>query len=122
MTEHTLVLALDRAPELLLRGGALRLESERLPDRVLVVHGVDGVYRAYRNHCACGGFRVDPVPSEEKIRCCTLMQSTFDYEGRRLSGSAKKDLDVLPVEKTEGTLRIDLRGVAGVPPAFARKV
>lgn len=117
----TLVITLERTPELAAPGGALRLEGEDLPDRILVVHCLDGRFRAYRNHCACGGFRVDPVPDEEKIRCCTLMQSTYDYEGHRLSGSAKKDLDLLPLEQAEGTLRIDLTGVAGTPPAFARK-
>jgi nitrite reductase/ring-hydroxylating ferredoxin subunit len=120
-TAERLEIELERAPELAAPGGALRLEGEGLPDRILVVHCTDGRFRAYRNHCACGGFRVDPVPGEEKIRCCTLMQSTYDYEGRRLSGSAKKDLDLLPLEQVEGTLKIDLTGVAGTPPSFARK-
>jgi len=118
---ETLVVTLERAPELARPGGALRLEGEGLPDRLLIVHGLDGSYHAYRNHCACGGFRVDPVPQEEKIRCCTLMQSTYGYDGKRLSGSAEKDLDVLRVEALEGALRIDLSGVRDTPPAHARK-
>lgn len=121
LSGDTLVITLAHAPELAAPGGALRLEGDDLPDRILVVHGLDGRFRAYRNHCACGGFRVDPVPNEEKIRCCTLMQSTYDYEGHRLSGSAKKDLDLLPLEHAEGILRIDLTGVADTPPSFARK-
>ena len=87
-----LVLDLSAAPELSEPDSALRIEDETLPDRVLVVHCLDGVYRAYSNHCACGGFRIDPVPGEEKIRCCTLMQSTYDYEGNFLTGSAKKPI------------------------------
>jgi cytochrome b6-f complex iron-sulfur subunit len=118
---QTLVLDLDHCPELAQPGGALRLEEPSLPDRVLVVHGVDGELHAYRNHCACGGFRVDPVPGERKIRCCTLAQSTFDYAGARLSGPAKKDLDVLALTRDGRTVTIDLAGVAGTAPAHKRQ-
>jgi nitrite reductase/ring-hydroxylating ferredoxin subunit len=104
----TLVLDLARCPELAQPGGALRLESPPLPDRILVVHGVDGELHAYRNHCACGGFRIDPVPGEPKIRCCTLAQSTYDYEGSRISGPAKDSLTTYPVTAEGRTLRIDL--------------
>ena len=97
VTGDTVEIDLSRAPELKAPGGALRLEGGKLPDRILVVHGVDGRFRAFRNRCACAVFRVDPVPGEEKIRCCTLMQSTYDYTGKRLSGSAREDLDVLNV-------------------------
>jgi cytochrome b6-f complex iron-sulfur subunit len=112
---------LSRAGVLGSPGGALRLDDERLPDRVLVVHGVDGVFRAFRNRCACGGFRVDPVPGEEKIRCCTLMQSTYDYAGKRLSGSARKDLDVLPVTGESGRLEIDVATLRDRPAPHLRK-
>jgi nitrite reductase/ring-hydroxylating ferredoxin subunit len=118
---ETIVLDLARCPELAEPGGALRLEDPGLPDRILVVHGVDGELHAYRNHCACGGFRVDPVPGEQKIRCCTLMQSTYDYSGKFLKGSAQKDLDALPITRDGTTARIDLAGVAGTKPAHARK-
>jgi nitrite reductase/ring-hydroxylating ferredoxin subunit len=99
---------LGRAPELANEGGALRLEGEQVPDRIIVVHGIDDRYYAYGNHCACGGFRIDPVPGERKMRCCTLAQSTFDYEGNRLSGSAKDPLTTYPVTLEGRTVRIDL--------------
>jgi nitrite reductase/ring-hydroxylating ferredoxin subunit len=118
---QTLVLDLDRCPELAPPGGALRIEAAGLPDRILMVNGIDGQLHAYRNHCACGGFRVDPVPREQKIRCCTLAQSTFGYDGKFLKGPAKKDLDVLPVTRDGQTARIDLAGVAGTQPPHQRK-
>jgi nitrite reductase/ring-hydroxylating ferredoxin subunit len=106
----SITIDLGRAPELAAEGGAMRLESESLPDRIIVVHGIDDQYYAYGNHCACGGFRIDPVPGERKIRCCTLAQSTFDYEGNRLSGSAKDPLTTYPVTCEGPTVRIDLAG------------
>jgi len=121
VTAEAVTIDLDRAPELAAPGGSLRLESDLVPDRIIVVHGVDGRFYAYANHCACGGFRIDPVPGEPKIRCCTLMQSTFDYSGKQLKGTAKTDLDVLPVKRDGDAVRIDLAGVAGTKPAHERK-
>jgi len=108
VTAEAVTIDLDRAPELAAPGGSLRLESDLVPDRIIVVHGVDGRFYAYANHCACGGFRIDPVPGEPKIRCCTLAQSTYDYEGSRISGPAKDSLTTYPVTAEGTTLRIDL--------------
>ncbi len=104
----TVQLDLSRAPELSAAGAALRLESPDLPDRLMVLHGIDGVFRAYTNHCACAGWRIDPVPGEHKVRCCTLAQSTYDYDGKKLSGSAKTDLTTHAVEVDGDQLTITL--------------
>jgi len=106
--DGVLIVDLSQTPELSDRDTALSFESGGLPDRVLVVHGIDGTYYAYSNHCACGGFRVDPVPGEQKIRCCTLMQSTYDYNGKFLKGSANKDLISYEVSKTGDELRVQV--------------
>lgn len=99
---------LTRAPELTTPGSALRLESEDLPERLLVLHGLDGTFRAYTNRCACAGWRIDPVPGEPKVRCSTMAQSTYDYDGRKLSGSARGDLTLHEVEADGDRLLIRL--------------
>ncbi len=104
----TITVWLEKAKGLDVPGGALRIEDERVSDRILVIRSQGGTFGAFRNRCGCSGFRVDPVPGEEKIRCCTLMQSTYDLAGKRLSGSAQKDLDVLPVEVFPDRLEIDI--------------
>ena len=106
--EGVVELDLARATELSVPGAALRLESPDLQDRLMVLHGLDGTYRAYTNRCACAGWRIDPVPGEHKVRCCTLAQSTYDYDGKKLSGSAKGDLTTHPVEVAEDKLTITL--------------
>jgi len=106
--DGTILLDLSRAPELTAAGAAVRLESADLPDRLMVMHGIDGIYRAYTNHCACAGWRIDPVPGEHKVRCCTLAQSTYDYDGKKLSGSAKGDLTTHAVVEDGGKLTITL--------------
>jgi nitrite reductase/ring-hydroxylating ferredoxin subunit len=94
-----LEVSLDKAPELSRKGGAIRLEGASLPKRVLVVHGQDGAFHAFPNRCThVGHRRIDPVPGEDKIRCCSVGKSTFDYSGKLLSGSAKESLEPLAVE------------------------
>ncbi len=98
-----LVVILDKAPELSRKGGAIRLEGPSLPKRVLVVHGQDGAFHAFPNRCThIGHRRIDPVPGEDKIRCCSVGKSTFEYSGRLISGSAKESLEPLALE-SDGT-------------------
>jgi hypothetical protein len=103
-----LVLELARVPELQSRGRSLRLEGDKLPDRILVIHAEDGTFHAFRNRCACGGFRIDPVPGQAEVRCCTPMQSTYDFTGKPTGPHPNKDVDVLAVSISEDLLTIDI--------------
>ncbi len=102
-------ITLDRTPELAEPGGAIRLEGHGLPRRVLVVHGQGGDFHAFPNRCThMGHRRLDPVPGEAKVRCCSIGQSTFDYEGGKLSGMATEPIQPLDVEQRSGKLVISL--------------
>jgi nitrite reductase/ring-hydroxylating ferredoxin subunit len=104
-----LEVSLDKAPELSQKGGAIRLEGPSLPKRVLVVHGQDGAFHAFPNRCThVGHRRIDPVPGEDKIRCCSVGKSTFDYSGKLLSGSAKESLEPLALESDGSKLVISV--------------
>jgi nitrite reductase/ring-hydroxylating ferredoxin subunit len=111
-----LTIQLDLAPELASPGGCLRLVSDSLPDRLLVVHGHDGAFHVYANHCACGGFHIDPVPGQPLIRCCTPARSTYDYAGEPVSGPAKADHKCLvhyAVTEADGALQVTLHPLGG---------
>ena len=100
---------LERAAELAGRGGAIRLEGKGLPIRVLVFHGSDGAYHAITNKCShIGGRRIDPVPDAEKIKCCSVSGSTYDYRGQILAGPAKEPLKTFEVATTDGKLVVSL--------------
>jgi nitrite reductase/ring-hydroxylating ferredoxin subunit len=104
-----LSISLDQAPELSRKGGAIRIDGPSLPKRVLVVHGQDGRFHAFPNRCThVGHRRIDPVPGEAMIRCCSVGKSTFDYSGKRLSGSAKESLVPLAVESDGKRLVIEV--------------
>ena len=92
-------IVLARAAELAQPGGAIRLEGRSLPRRVLVFRGDDGSYHAFPNRCTHAGHRrLDVLPGQGKVRCCSIGQSEFDYAGRRLAGSATESIAPLAVE------------------------
>ncbi len=97
-----------RTPELSKAGGAVRLEGNSLPQRVLVLHGTDGSYHAFVNRCTHMGRRLDPLAGEVAVRCCSVSKSIFAYDGEPLSGAAKSALKILPVDAEENRLSIRL--------------
>ncbi len=99
---------LSRAPELSKIGGAIRLEGQALPERVLVGHGTDGQFHAFHNKCRHMGRRIDPVPASTKVRCCSVSMATYDYSGRVVSGPAKGPLKAFRVEAANGKVTIYL--------------
>jgi len=99
---------LTRAPELKSPGGALRVESKALPGRIIVIHGVEGGYFAFKNRCVHAGRRLDPVPGAQQVQCCSIGKSTFDYEGNRISGTAEKPVDTYKVLVEDTKLIIGL--------------
>ncbi len=108
-SDNRLTIDLSRAPELGTKGGAIRLEGSNLPCRVLVFRGEDGLCRAMRNQCTHAGRRLDPLPGQPQIQCCSVGKTTFTYDGQRLSGSGKKDTAVFPVAEENGRLMILLQ-------------
>jgi nitrite reductase/ring-hydroxylating ferredoxin subunit len=106
---QTIRLHLDRAPELARPGGAVRLEGNGLPKRVLVVHGEGGGYHALGNRCTHMGRRIDPLPGSDRIECCSVSKSTFSYAGEPVGGAARKALEVFPVMAEGNELRIPVK-------------
>ena len=100
---------LDRAPELAKKGGAIRLEGKGFPEKVLVIHGHDGEFHAFKNRCTHAGRRIDPFGANEQIRCCSVSKSTFDYSGKLLSGPAKGPLTSFQVNRQNGKLTVYLK-------------
>ena len=102
---------LSRMPELSQKGSAVRLESDELPVRVLVVCGQNENFYAFKNKCThySNGRRIDPVPGTLQLRCCSVGQATFDYGGNVLAGPAKGPLTRYPVAIKENKLLISLQ-------------
>ncbi|MGD9031712.1 MAG: Rieske 2Fe-2S domain-containing protein [Desulfobacteraceae bacterium] len=99
-----------RAPELRKPCGAIRLEGRDLPERVLVIYGIDGQFHAVKNRCTdIMGRRIDPVVGKAALKCCCLARSTFDYSGQPMAGPAKGSLKTYPVEvrKCQMIIRLD---------------
>ena len=89
-------------------GGAARLQGKGLGSSVLVVHAGGDEYLAFENRCTHAGRKLDPVEGERELRCCSVGHSRFDYQGNKLSGSAKGPLKKYPVEKRGEELIVTL--------------
>jgi len=100
---------LSQRPELCQKGGGVYLKGQRLPKPLLLIRTEDDQYLAFANRCTHIGHRkLDPVPGQHILRCCSVSHSTFDYEGKRLSGPAKDPLTRYEVELSQGDLLIKL--------------
>ena len=84
------------------------LEGKGLEQPVLIVRTEDDRYLAFSNRCTHGGRKLDPVPGEPVLRCCSIGHSTFDLEGNLLSGPAKEPLHRYEVAAGDGDIVISL--------------
>ncbi len=79
-------------------GGAVLIKGKGLKPPVLIVRADDGRFYSFANTCTHMGRKLDPTPGKRVLRCCSVNHSTFDYEGNRLSGPAKKPLKLYKTE------------------------
>ena len=104
-----LVINLSEASELQDSNGAIRLEGNNLPVRVLVVRSENGEYRAYHNRCThLAHRRLDPVPGTNTVQCCSINKSTFDESGDAIFGPAPHSIKSYPVELDGENLIVSL--------------
>ncbi len=97
------------APELASPGGALRFEGSGLPKRILVFMADDEKYYALHNRCThLGHRRLDPVPEENKVQCCSVGQSSYDLQGNNLSGPARHPIQTYDVRVENNSLLIEV--------------
>jgi nitrite reductase/ring-hydroxylating ferredoxin subunit len=98
----------SQVPELRKPCNAIRLEGRHLPERLLVVYGIDGQYHVFRNRCPRLGRRLDPVSGTAAVRTCSISGSIFDYRGNVLSGAAKDSLKKYPVQTSKCKIIIQI--------------
>ncbi|MFH0821184.1 MAG: Rieske (2Fe-2S) protein [Pseudomonadota bacterium] len=85
--------------ELQAPGGAVCLDGNGLGTPILIVLGDDDEYHCFSNRCTHMGRRLDPVPGRPQVLCCSVMHSTYDYEGIGVKGPGKKAVRKYEVER-----------------------
>jgi cytochrome b6-f complex iron-sulfur subunit len=100
-------LSLAAVPELAAPGSAVRLESDRLPEDLLLVYGVDEQYYLYANACTHGGRKID-LDSSGQLTCTSLSRSRFAYDGAVQSGPATELLTSYTVAQQDDQLVVTL--------------
>ncbi|MFH0959868.1 MAG: Rieske 2Fe-2S domain-containing protein [Pseudomonadota bacterium] len=103
---NVITIKIDDVPELQRHGGAVCLQGNGLKEPVLVVCDNDGGYHSFSNKCTHFGRKLDPVPGQPVLRCCSVSHSTFDYLGNSLTGPAGKPIRVYRAELKNGDLTI----------------
>jgi len=101
-------LDMDRVPELREAWGAIRLESEDMPRRILLVRGEGDTFYALDNCCKHGKRRLDPVSGENQVQCCSLGKSTYGLDGTLISGPAEEGIAAFKVKRDRQMLTIVL--------------
>lgn len=91
---NKVLVKIKEVPELHRPGRATYLQGKGLSTRLLIVRGDDGNYHCFSNRCTHMGRRLDPVKGKPEIRCCSVGHSTFDYQGGKLKGPAKRPIQV----------------------------
>ena len=99
---------LSQMPEPLQKGSAVYLKGGGLSKPVLLLRTGDDRYLAFEDRCTHFGRKIDPIPGEEKLRCCSIFHSTYDLDGKNISGAAKRPLTSYVVEQSDGDLIITL--------------
>jgi nitrite reductase/ring-hydroxylating ferredoxin subunit len=99
---------LGEATELSVKGGAVYLQGKGLDTPVLIVRTEDDRYLAFANKCTHGGRKIDHVPGESKLRCCSIGHSTYDYDGNVLKGMAKRPIAKYQTEQSGTDLIVKL--------------
>ena len=102
------VVKLSQKPDAILKGGAVYLQGKGLERPLLILHTDDDKYLSFTNRCTHAKRKIDPIAGERKLRCCSVNHSTFDYDGKPLSGPAKESLKHHQVEVSQGNLMVTL--------------
>jgi nitrite reductase/ring-hydroxylating ferredoxin subunit len=88
--------------------GAVYLEGQGLETPILVVIVSDD-YHAFANRCRHAlGRKLDLAPGKNKLRCCSLGHSEYDFNGKVIKGPAKESITKYSVSQREGNLVIKL--------------
>ena len=82
------------------------MKGQGLLKPVLLYRGDDDALHAVQSVCPHAKRKIDPIPGSGKLRCCSLMHSTFDYNGKKLSGPAHGDLTIYPISQQNGQIQI----------------
>jgi len=101
-------LNLGQVTELATKGGAVYLQGKGLDKPVLIVRTEDDRYLAFANACTHGGRKIDHVPGESRLRCCSVGHTTYDYDGNVIKGLAKGPIAKYETEVTGTDLIVRL--------------
>ena len=104
----TVTVKVGEVTQLADKDSAVYLRGQGLSAPVLIVNTGDNRFLAFQNRCTHMRRKLDPVPGQDRLRCCSISHSTFDLEGNALSGLARNPLNRYETQLKDGNLLITL--------------
>ena len=96
---------LDRAPELALVGGAVKILDSNIDDSLIVARVAENTYVAASIKCTHRGVEVEYQADDKCFECASLGGSRFKTSGENICGFAKSPLKTYSVS-TEGNILV----------------
>ncbi len=108
--EHdgTIHIIIEKAPELALVGGAVKISDSRIRDALIVVRETEDVYVAASIQCTHRGVEVEYRAEDKCFQCASLGGSRFKTNGEKIGGFAKGPLKTYPTAREGNTLVVRL--------------
>jgi cytochrome b6-f complex iron-sulfur subunit len=85
------------------------LKGEGLDKPILILRTSDDKYLACADTCTHAGRKLDPVPGNPVLRCCSVGHSTFDYDGNVIKGPANQPLTRYETELSGDDLLVHIK-------------
>jgi Rieske Fe-S protein len=95
----TLLVQLDKVPQLSAAGGAVKIIDLQLPTPIILARSDDNTYCAVSLLCPHRGAEVEYRHEEKQFRCASLGHSTFKLDGTKIKGFAKQGLQKFTTER-----------------------
>jgi len=89
-------------------GGAAYLQGGGLEKPVLLLKMGADDYLTFENKCTHGGRKIDLKPDHTGLRCCSVNHSTYDLEGKNLTGPARGPVIKYRIAFKDGELSVIL--------------
>jgi len=109
-SNKTIDIFLDKAPDLLNEGYAVKIIDSRLKEPLIIANTGGSDFKAFPITCTHNNYEVEYKHDKKKFRCINISHSEFSTDGTVTFGPADKPLTPYPIHRQSNKLIISLVG------------
>jgi len=106
----TIGIFLDKAPDLLNEGYAVKIIDSRLKEPLIIANTGDDCFKAFPITCTHNNYEVEYKHDKKEFRCINISHSKFSTDGTVTFGPADRPLTPYPIHRQGNNLMISLVG------------